>query len=467
MINQKSNLTTILYLSKGSQLKLILFTGIIIGSSFLFYDNETFAQDEIANNFSLNNNSSSPFSQILSSENNNTKTNNNSELVFSNITNITNNPKDSVYAQIATNDNYDVYMIWQESVTEKPNEKNYDIFFTKSVDNGTTFSKPLNLSNNTGFSEHSQIAVTQNGIFVIWGDNTDSNNTEIMFTKSVDNGTTFSKPLNLSNSSQNSNNQEISAFEENVYVVWQDIDQKNNQNISVFFKKSIDSGDTFNDIAIELANNTRDSYPKVNSYREHVYVVWNSENIENSPESDKNSGLFFVKSSDKGNNFQNSIRITDYNFGESQIAVNQSEVFIAWGGLHAKNIKDMYFVQSDDNGTTFTDPYLIQEKVTATAQSKNNANLTDKIINHPTNVELVPDNPLYIVWQDKVSQENQDIFITTNTKNDIRLSDIVNLSNNTGISECPQIAVSKNYVYVVWEDITPGNHEIFFTKGYL
>jgi hypothetical protein len=465
MINQKSNLTTILYLSKGSQLKLILFTGIIIGSSFLFYDNETFAQDEIANNFSLNNNSSSPFSQILSSENNNTKTNNNSELVFSNITNITNNPKDSVYAQIATNDNYDVYMIWQESVTEKPNEKNYDIFFTKSVDNGTTFSKPLNLSNNTGFSEHSQIAVTQNGIFVIWGDNTDSNNTEIMFTKSVDNGTTFSKPLNLSNSSQNSNNQEISAFEENVYVVWQDIDQKNNQNISVFFKKSIDSGDTFNDIAIELANNTRDSYPKVNSYREHVYVVWNSENIENSSESDKNSGLFFVKSSDKGNNFKNSIRITNYNFGESQIAVNQSEVFIAWGGLHAKNIKDMYFVQSDDNGTTFTDPYLIQEKVTATAQSKNNANLTDKIINHPTNVELVPDNPLYIVWQDKVSQENQDIFIATNTKNDFRLSDLVNLSNNTGISECPQIAVSKNYVYVVWEDITPGNHEIFFTKG--
>ena len=465
MVNQKSNLMTILYLSKGSQLKLILFTGIIIGSSFLFYDNETFAQDEIANNFSLNNNSSSPFLQILSSENNNTKTNNNSELVFSNITNITNNPKDSVYAQIATNDNYDVYMIWQESVTEKPNEKNYDIFFTKSVDNGTTFSKPLNLSNNTGFSEHPQIAVTQNGIFVIWGDNTDSTNTEIMFTKSVDNGTTFSKPLNLSNSSQNSNNQEISAFEENVYVVWQDIDQKNNQNISVFFKKSIDSGDTFNDIAIELANNTRDSYPKVNSYREHVYVVWNSENIENSSESDKNSGLFFVKSSDKGNNFQNSIRITEYNFGESQIAVNQSEVFIAWGGLHAKNIKDMYFVQSDDNGTTFTDPYVIQEKVTATAQSKNNANLTDKIINHPTNVELAPDNPLYIVWQDKVSQENQDIFIATNTKNDFRLSDIVNLSNNTGISECPQIAVSKNYVYVVWEDITPGNHEIFFTKG--
>ena len=457
MINEKSTLKTILYLSKGSQLKFILITVSIIGS--LFYYNETFALDKIANKSSLNNSSSSL--QIPSE--NNTKTNNNSKIVFSNVTNITNNQKDSVYAQIVAKDN-NVYIVWQESVTEKPNEKNYDIFFIKSEDNGTTFSKPINLSNNSGFSEHPQIAISKNGIFVVWGDNTDSNNTEIMFTKSEDNGTTFSKPINLSNSLQNSNNQEISASNENVYVVWQDIDQNNNKNSSIIFKRSIDSGNTFND-AIELANNTNNAYPKVNSYREHVYVVWNSEDSNSGSENGENSGLFFVKSSDKGNNFENSIRIAHYNFGESQIAVNASDVFVVWGGLHAKNIKDIYFVQSDDNGTTFTDPYIISEKVTAITQSKNNTNLTDKIINHPTNVEISHDNSSYIVWQDKVSQENQDIFIASNIKNDFQSANIVNLSNNTGISECPQIAVSKNYVHVIWEDITPGNHEIFYTRG--
>ena len=174
--------------------------------------------------------------------------------------------------------------------------------------------------------------------------------------------------------------------------------------------------------------------------------------------------LFFIKSSDKGNSFENSIRIANYNFGESQIAVNQNEVFITWGGLHAKNINDIYFVQSYDNGTTFTDPYVIPEKIT-TAQSKNRANFTEKIINHPTNVEIAHNNPSYIVWQERISQENQDIFIATNIKNDFQSSNIVNLSNNTSISECPQITVSKNYVYVVWEDITPGNHEIFYTRG--
>ncbi|MGD1834444.1 MAG: sialidase family protein [Nitrososphaeraceae archaeon] len=447
----------------------VLFTGVVLGS-FLFYDNETFAQEETTK--SILNNSLSSFLQIPI-EDYSTKTNNNSELVFSNVTNITNNQKNSVYAQIATNHKNDVYIIWQESVTEKPSEKNYDIFFIKSEDNGTTFSKPLNLSNNSGFSEHPQIALSKNGIFVVWGDNTDSKNTDVMFTKSEDNGTTFSKPLNLSNNSQYSNNQEISAFNENVYVVWQDTDPNNNQNSSIFFKRSIDSGNTFNDIAIELANNTNNAYPKVNSYEDFVYVVWNSENnvvwnSENNTlsKNNNNSGLFFIKSSDKGNKFENKIRVTQNNFGESQIAVNQSEIFIAWGGLHGKNIEDIYYVQSEDKGTTFTGPYVIQEKVTKTVQpSQNNANLTNKVIKYPTNVEIANDNPSYIVWQEKISKENQEIFIASNIPNNSKSFNIMNLSNNTGISECPQIAVSTNYVYVVWEDITPGNHEILFTRG--
>lgn len=46
-----------------------------------------------------------------------------------------------------------------------------------------------------------------------------------MFTKSLDNGTTFGEVRNLSNNSKNSNNQEISVYDENVYVVWQYIDK--------------------------------------------------------------------------------------------------------------------------------------------------------------------------------------------------------------------------------------------------
>ena len=443
MVTQKSNFI-IFSLVNRCQLKLILLT-IILSSLFYFY--EIFAIDEIDKK-KLSLNSSYKIQNSADSILN-------SNFNFSNVTNITNNTLDSVYAQIAAIDN-NVYLIWQESITDNSNEKNYDIYFKKSEDQGNTFSKPINLSNNTGFSEHPQIAVSKNGIFIVWADNTDSNNTEIMFTKSIDDGTAFSKVINLSNNSKNSNNVEISAFDENVYVVWQDIDHNNNnKNSSIMFKSSLDSGNTFNG-TIQLATNTNDAYPKVNSYQDYVYIVWNSEN--NSLSKDiENSGLFFIKSSDKGNTFENSIRIVHYNFGESQISVSKDEVLIGWGGLHAKNIKDIYFVKSDDNGTSFTDPYTLQ------VTKPENKNYSDKI-NHPTNVEIAHDDPSNIVWQDVISKENQDIFIA-NIKNDFLSTKIVNLSNNTGISECSQIAVSNNHIYIVWEDITPGNHEILFIKG--
>lgn len=430
----------ILRINSILQLKLILLTTFTVG--FLLHNDEIFEIKEIGAFLD----DDGDMDKILASD-----------IVFSNVTNITNNTKDSVYAQIVANED-NVYVVWQESVLEKIYGKDYDIYFIKSNDQGDTFSKAVNLSNNTGFSEHPQIAMSKDGIFIVWTDNADSNNTEIMFTKSVDNGTTFSKPINLSNNSKNSNNVEITAFNENVYVVWQDIDQNNNKG-SIIFKSSLDGGNTFND-TLELANNTKNSYPKVNSYKEHVYVVWNNENNTSSPES-TNSGLFFIKSSDRGNSFENKIRLVHNNFGESQISVTKDEVVIVWGGLQSKNINDIYFISSDDNGNSFTDPYTIKEKV-INSDLKNSF----KKINHPSNVEIPNNNTRYIVWQDIITKENHDIFFT-DIKKSGESTKIINLSNNAGISECPQIAISNNFIYVIWEDITPGNHEILFTRGEL
>src|SRR5215207_2339113 len=451
MVTQKSNFI-IFSLVNRCQLKLILLTIIL---SSLFYCYEIFAIDEIDEK-KLSLNSSYKIQNSADSILN-------SNFNFSNVTNITNNPLDSVYAQIAAIDN-NVYLIWQESITNNSNEKNYDIYFKKSGDRGNTFSKPINLSNNTGFSEHPQIAVSKNGIFIVWADNTNSKNTEIMFTKSLDNGTTFGEVRNLSNNSKNSNNQEISVSDENVYVVWQDTDSlSNKKNLSdkkilssIIFRGSTDNGNTFDD-EIEIVDNTYDSYPKVNSYQNYVYVVWNSEN-KGSSKDYKNTGLFFI-SSDNGKNFDNSIRLVDNNFGESQISVLKDELVIVWGGLHAKNINDIYFVKSNDNGTTFTDPSIILQKVT-----KPKDNSYSNRINNPSNVEIANNDYSYTVWQDIFSQENQDIFLS-NIKQSMQANKIINLSNNSGISKCTSIAFSNNNIYVIWEDFTPGNHEILFTKG--
>jgi hypothetical protein len=375
----------------------------------------------------------------------------------SNITNLTNNKEDSIYAQIGAFEN-NVYVVWEESVSKDLPEHNYDIFFIKSNDKGKTFSMPINLSNNTEFSERPQIAVSENGIFVIWADEIDKNNKEIMFTKSLDNGATFSKVINISNTLKNSNRQEISAYNQNVYIVWQDTEQNNNTNSSIMFKSSIDGGNTFNN-SIELMNNTDDSFPKISSYGNYVYVVWNNENKEN-------SGLFFVRSSNQGDNFEKAIKIECTNSGESQIAVNENKVLVVWGGLDSKNIHNIYFVNSNDNGSTFTGLKTISEKITGSSNTSDYNQLT-KIIKNPLNVEVNNYNLSYIVWQDTISQQNQDILLALSNQTDNDYTKILNLSNNIGVSECPSIAISGNNVYVIWEDFISGNHEILFSNIYI
>ena len=379
----------------------------------------------------------------------------------SNVTNLTNNNEDSIYGQIESFEN-NIYVVWQESVSESLPEHNYDIFFIKSEDNGKTFSKAINLSNSTEFSERPQIAVSKNGIFIVWTDAVNSNNKEIIFTKSEDNGKTFSKAINLSNNSKNSYNQEISVFNENVYVVWQEsdenkIEESNDSNIK--FTSSMDRGNTFKN-SILLINNTIDAFPKINSYGNNVYIVWNNENKNN-------SGLFLVKSSDKGNNFDEIIKINvDNNFGESQISVNKNEVLISWGGLLTKNTDNIYYVKSNDNGYTFTHSNTYSKNIIGFNDTNNHYELND-IIKNPLNVEVTSNNNLSsVAWQNSFSKQNEDILmlLSSNQKDQNNYARLLNLSNNPSVSECPSITISNNNIYVIWEDYISGNHEILFAK---
>ena len=39
------------------------------------------------------------------------------------------------------------------------------------------------------------------------------------------------------------------------------------------------------------------------------------------------------------------------------------------------------------------------------------------------------------------------------------------LTNNSGSSVYPTVAASGSNIYVVWQDLTPGNNEIYLTKS--
>src|SRR5918993_86175 len=183
--------------------------------------------------------------------------------------NLSSNPGNSTDAQIAVYQN-NVYIVWSDATTG-----NGDIYFKRSLDNGTSFGATENFSANPGNSTDAQIAVYQNNVYLVWSDATTGNG-DIYFKRSVDNGTSFGTTENLSiNSTELSSGPQISAVGGNVYLAWTEPMDGSNE---IFFRYSNDSGVSFRgarELSKTLSVDGESAlFPRISAIGGNVYVVW-------------------------------------------------------------------------------------------------------------------------------------------------------------------------------------------------
>src|SRR5215207_10145935 len=236
--------------------------------------------------------------------------------------NLSNNPGNSTDAQIAVHQN-NIYVVWSDATTG-----NGDIYFKRSVDNGTTFDEVENVStNNTGSSSYPQISTVGSNVYVAWIDTTPGDN-EIFFRHSNNTGESFrgAKELSktLSVDGEYALFPRISAIGSNVYVVWQD---KLSGNYEIFLRESNDGGTKFSGIKNLSRNNTGDSIsPRIASSGNNVYVVW----TDYEP---GKSEVFLRASNDNAATF-GGIKNVSWSDGDSydpKIAVaGNSSVYVLW-----------------------------------------------------------------------------------------------------------------------------------------
>ena len=408
---------------------------------------------------------------------------------FSNVTNLTDNPNDSVYPQVAASEN-NVYVVWEDSTTSDLSNNNYDIYIKKSADWGESFAgnsnsiatgtatEILNLSNNPGFSEHPQIAAYDEKVHVAWIDNS-LGNKEILFARSIDNGTTFSEAINLSNThNTNSRNLELSAFENNVYAAWLDEDEQGNG--IILFTASNDGGETFGNpitIARNVTTNNDFTFPKVAAYGNNVYIAWNVVDSRSTQgQGEIMTDLLYVKSLNQGNTFSPPIKLNNNGekVGEAQLAAYNNVVYVVWASSPYDHItSNLFFIKSTDNGNAFSnatevknDNFVNPSNVEIVVVGNNNSegNREESLSSSPSS-QQVQELQLYITGQVPLSDQNEEIFLVLSSDNGDTFNQITtNLSNNSEFSECSSIAASANNIYVIWQDRTPGNNEALFTK---
>ena len=361
--------------------------------------------------------------------------------------NLSNNPGNSTDAQIAVYQN-NVYIVWSDATTG-----NGDIYFKRSVDNGTTFDTIKNVStNNTGLSSFPQISTVGSNVYVAWIDTTPGNN-EILFRYSNNTGESFRGARELSKTLSVDGEYalfpRISAIGSSVYVVWQD---KVSGNYEIFLRESNDRGIKFSGIKNLSRNNTGDSIsPRIASLGNNVYVVW----TDYEP---GKSEVFLRASNDNAATF-GGIKNVSYSNGDSydpRIAVaGNSSVYILW---------------EDTSFRDFTFDFILRASQNAAKTFQNKVNIGRFVgeISDYGNVAALGNN-IFVLWSDAPRYNYPPIykiFLEASRDSGKSFDDAINLSPGPGNSIDPQIAVSEKNktVFVVWNEVTNGNSEIHFVK---
>jgi hypothetical protein len=226
-----------------------------------------------------------------------------------------------------------------------------------------------------------------------------------------------------------------------VHVVW---DDNSPESPDVYYRTN--AGDMFDRKAVNLSNNPEFSEsPAIAVSGNNVHIIWTD-----------NGDISYRRSTDGGATFGSTVNLSnnpENSFGRA-IAVSGNNVYVVWHDFVPGNTPDgeenaeISYRRSTDGGATFG----------STVNLSNNAGLSQ------SPAIAVSGNNVYVVWGDN-TPGNDEISYRRSTDGGATFGSTVNLSNSVGDSQLPAIAVSGNNVYVVWQDSTSGDNNIFYRRS--
>jgi len=340
-----------------------------------------------------------------------------------------------------------VYLLWTATGRyEKITDAYDDIFFRASQDNGATLGHIINLSDNVGNSQHPQIAVSGNNVYVVWEDYTTAKG-QILLRTSNDRGNTFGSLINLSRDTESSQAPQIAVYNNHVYVVWHDIEPEDR----IVFRASNDNGATFSKpINLRTVHTGASCCPKIATSSNDVYVIWADNELGELYSGYYN--LHFRASHNRGITFDHIINLSEI-ARDYKIAASGKNVYVTWTNVLQVNSTienaEAFFSRSTDNGIRFEKPINL---------SNNEGSSGNQQI-------AVSGNKVYVAWVDHTLGYDEILFRGSDD-NGVSFGRLINLSNSTGISVDPRIAVADEKVYIAWVEFGDESHNngIFFVR---
>ena len=182
------------------------------------------------------------------------------------VTRLTNDPEYSYSPTVAVSGQM-VHVAWHDNRNGGLGE----IYYKRSTNGGATWGSDIRLSSlDSLYSQFACIAVSALNVHVVWCDHRD-NDYEIYYKRSTDGGSTWGPDTRLTNSANFSVYPSVAVSGENVHVSWEDL---RDGNYEIYYKRSTDGGLNWG-FDTRLTNNAGLSqFPSVAVSGSSVHVVW-------------------------------------------------------------------------------------------------------------------------------------------------------------------------------------------------
>jgi hypothetical protein len=351
---------------------------------------------------------------------------------------LTYNAGDS-WAPAVALDGLNIYVVWSD---ETPG--NNEIYFKKSTDGGLTWSAAKRLTYSSSFSMSPAIAVSGSNIYVAWGEYDSATlGDEVYFKKSANGGNTWQTSKRLTYTSDDNYfpflSVDIAVQGANVYLAWHDDGPGNHE---IYFRKSVDGGANWQTAQRLTYTSGSSEDPAIGVRNTAVYLAWH----DDTPGNDE---VYFRKSNDGGTTWQSVKRLTN-NSSWSQaaaIAVSVANVYMTWNdGTPGNN--EIYFRKSTDGGAN----WQTAQRLTFTAGESNCPSVG------------VNGSIVFITWYDDTPGNNE-IYCLASGDGGSTWQPIQRLTFTSGWSSNPALAINSSMVCIVYDDMTPGNDEIYWKSS--
>lgn len=334
------------------------------------------------------------------------------------------------------------------------NGNNGQIWFSKSEDFGKTWSKNIMVYNsriaNSFYQRASSISVFGENVYLSWMAS-NGNSTDIFFAKSENSGDSFLMPRLVSNDSLKYS-QDFSAMEVdedgNIHIIFIDnrnLQQKYVDHAELMYTKSTDNGTTWSDLKIlcTLENGNGGAceccWPVISSKKINgeinISVLYRS-NIDNL------RVFYLAKSIDGGANFEYPERIGIENWMINSCPVSGASIDYGEGAdLHiVYRIKDkLYYSLYNENYTP--------NELNIGSGEKPNISFNDITKEITFSYEIFNENKNVIEIKKLVGNNIENVLSLTNGKDFSGYLEYVNIENRR---------------FVIWQDNSSGNDDIWF-----